>query len=91
MSLLSEQFDEQALPGVGKISAIFLLMALAGRLLGHVVARVALSICCLTRAFRIGNIGPWLCGASRLQLSAPRTAGLALQPRVEILVYMPNA
>jgi hypothetical protein len=91
MSLLSEQFDERALPGVGKVSAIFLLMALAGRLLGHVVARVALSICCLMRAFRTGTLGPWLCGACRFESSAPRTAGLDFQPPVKTLVYLPNA
>ena len=91
MSLLSEQFGERALPGVGKVSAIFLLMALVGRLLGHVVARVALSICCLMRAFWTGTLGPRLCGAWRFEWSAPRTAAPASQPQVEILVYLPNA
>ena len=91
MSLLSEQFDTRALPGVGKISAIFLLMAFVGRLLGHVVARVALSICCLMRAFWTGTVGPRLRDARRFELSAPRIAGPASQPQVEILVYLPNA
>ena len=91
MSLLSEQFDERALPGVGKVSAIFLLMALGGRLLGHVVARVALSICCLMRAFWTGIPGPRLRGAWRLESSAPRAVESASQPLVKILVYLPNA
>jgi len=91
MSLLSEQFGAQALPGVGKISAIFLLTALVGRLLGHVVARVALSICCLMRAFWTGIVGPRLIGVRRSKSSAPRAVELASQPQVEILVYLPNA
>jgi hypothetical protein len=91
MSLLSEQFDERALPGVGKVSAIFLLMALGGRLLGHVVARVALSICCLMCAFWTGTVGPRLRGAWRFEWSAPWIAGPASQSQVEVLVYLPNA
>ena len=90
MSLLSEQFGERALPGVGKVSAIFLLTVLVGRLLGHVVARVALSICCLMRAFWTRTIRAGLCGARRY-LSAPRTAGPACEQVVEVLVYLPNA
>ncbi|MGD1000749.1 MAG: hypothetical protein ABSA67_08625 [Candidatus Brocadiia bacterium] len=91
MSLLSEQVGRRASPGVGKVSAIFLLMALVGRLIGHVVARFALSICCLMRAFWTGTIGPRLFGVRRFDSSAPRTAGPALQPQAEILVYLPNA
>ena len=91
MSLLSEQLGERALPGVGRISAIFLLTALVGRLIGHVVARVALSICCLMRAFWTGTLGSRLLGARRCESLAPRTAGPAAQPQVEILVYSPNA
>jgi hypothetical protein len=91
MSLLSEQFDGRALTGVGKVSAIFLLMALVGRLVGHVVARVALSICCLMHAFWTGTIGPRLRGARRFEWPAPRIAGPAPQPEVAILVYLPNA
>ena len=91
MSLLSEQFDARALAGVGKVSAIFLLMALGGRLLGHVVARVALSICCLMRAFWTGTLGPRLRGARRFVSSAPWTAEPVYQPGVAILVYLPNA
>jgi hypothetical protein len=91
MSLLSEQFGKRASPGVGKVSAIFLLTALVGRLIGHVVARVALSICCLMRAFCTGTIGRRLTGARRFEPSAPRIAGPASQPQFEILVYLPNA
>jgi hypothetical protein len=91
MSLLSEQVGRRASPGVGKVSAIFLLMALVGRLIGHVVARFALSICCLTRAFWTGTMGPRLFGVRRFESSAPRTAGPASQPQVAILVYLPNA
>ena len=91
MSLLSEQFVERALPGVGKVSAIFLLTALVGRLVGHVVARVALSICCLMRAFGTGTLGPKLLGVRRFVSFAPRTVVPAAQPVVEILVYLPNA
>ncbi len=91
MSLLSEQFDAPALPGVGKISAIFLLVALVGRLVGHVVARVALSICCLMRAFWTGIVGPRLIGGRRFMTSAPRAVESAFQSQVEILVYLPNA
>jgi hypothetical protein len=90
MSLLSEQFDERALPGVGKISAIFLLITLAGGLPGHVVARVALSICCLMFAFRTGILGSWTRGACHFE-SAPPTAGPASGPEGAILVYLPNA
>ncbi len=77
MSLLSEQVGGRASPGVGKVSAIFLLMALVGRLIGHIVARVALIVCCLMRAFWTGTIGPKSFGVRRFELSAPRTAGLA--------------
>ena len=91
MSLLSEQFGKQASSGVGKVSAIFLLMALVGRLVGHVVARVALSICCLMRAFWTGITGGRLTGARRFERFPPRIAGPASQPQFEILVYLPNA
>ena len=91
MSLLSEQFDGRALTGVGKVSAIFLLMALVGRLVGHVVARVALSICCLMRAFWTGTPGARLRGARRFELCAPRIAGPTAEPQGLILVYLPNA
>ncbi len=91
MSLLSEQFDARALPGVGKVSAIFLLMALVGRLLGHVVARFVLSICCLMRAFWTGIVGPRWLGMRRFMSCAPRVVEPASQPVVKILVYLPNA
>jgi hypothetical protein len=91
MSLLSEQFGKQAWLGVGKISAVFLLAALVGRLLGHVVARFALSICCMMRAFWTGTIGPALFVARRLELATPQRAGPAEEPAVEILGYLPNA
>jgi hypothetical protein len=91
MSLLSEQFGQRASLGVGKISAVFLLAALVGRLVGHVVARFALSICCLMRAFWTGTIGPALFVARRLELTAPQTVGPAEGPAVKILGYLPNA
>jgi hypothetical protein len=91
MSLLSEHSDAPALAGVGRISAILLLAALVGRLLGHVVARFALSICCLMRAFWTGTIGARPRGARRFEPSAPRTAGPETEPAAEILVCLPNA
>ena len=91
MSLLSGQFGKQASAGVGKVSAIFLLVALVGGLIGHVVARVALSICCLMHAFWTGIVGVGLTGARRFESSGSWTAGPASQPQLKIRVCLPNA
>jgi hypothetical protein len=91
MSLLSEQCGAPALAGVGRISAILLLAVLVGRLVRHVVARFALSICCLMHAFWTGTMGPVRVRVRRLGWSALRTTGPASGPAAAILAYVPNA
>ena len=91
VSLLSEQFGNAAWSGVGRISAVLLLAALVGRLLGHVVARFALSICGLMHAFWTGKVGPAPLGARESVLTPLRSARPASQPAVETLVHLPNA
>jgi hypothetical protein len=91
MSLWFDQLDERTQQEGGEVSAILLMVALVGRLVGHVVARVVLSICCLTRAFGTGTLEHRLCGARLTKSAAPLLAEPSAQPGDEILVWLPNA
>ena len=90
MSLLFEKPGNPEWPTERRIVPILLFLAFVGRLIGHIAAPVALIVCYLTRAFLVGT-GLAARSACRLGLPAPLALRPALEPQVEVRVYLPDA
>jgi len=90
MSLLFERPGNREWPMGWRIVPILLLLAFAGWLIGHIVAPVALVVCHLTLAFLVGT-GLAARSACRVELPAPLALQPALEPQVEVRVYLPDA